>query len=198
MRESIKAPGLVQLSRRGLLTLGAAMVASAALLALLLTRLLAAGQAVNSAPAYALAGHRAPDFTISTWTWDSSPSQVIHLAALKGHPIMINFWASWCDACREEEPVLEAAWQKYQSQGVVFIGVAYEDTPQAGIAFLRQYGVTFPSGPDPNDTIAIAYGVIGVPETVFIDRHGTVVTKITGALDNGTLDRTLQALLRFR
>ncbi len=197
MKESLKALGLARLSQQhNLLTLGVASVASAALLALLLTRLLAAGQAASGAPTYPLAGHPAADFTLSTWTWDGSPSQTIHLAAFKGHPIIINFWASWCDACRAEEPVLEAAWRKYQAQGMVFIGVAFEDRQQPGTDFLRQYGVTFPSGPDPTGAIAVAYGIVGVPETIFIDRHGTVVSKINGALDERTLERTLHAMLR--
>jgi cytochrome c biogenesis protein CcmG/thiol:disulfide interchange protein DsbE len=189
-------PRLLRLTWRQLLMLVLASLALAALLALLLSRLVQASQAVRHPASYALAGQPAPDFTLSTWTWDGSPRQTIHLAAVKGHPIVINFWASWCDACRAEEPVLEAAWQKYRGQGVLFIGVAIEDQQQAGTDFLRQYGVTFPSGPDPTGTIAVAYGIIGVPETVFIDRHGLVRSKVNGALDDGTLDRTLQALLR--
>jgi cytochrome c biogenesis protein CcmG/thiol:disulfide interchange protein DsbE len=196
MDEPLPARPTPALTRHATLTAAAVSLAVAALILVLLLRLLHAGQAASGAPVYPLAGHPAPAFTINTWTWDGSPSQTVRLAALKGHPIVINFWASWCDACRAEEPLLEASWQQYQPQGVMFIGVAFEDQQPAGTEFLRQYGVTFPAGPDLTGAIAVAYGIIGVPETVFIDRHGIVVSKISGALDDGTLDRAVRALLR--
>ena len=178
-----------------MLTLGLTSLTSLALILLLLLRILAAGRAVSADPASPIVGHHAPDFAIQTWTWDGSASQTVRLAAYKGHPILINFWASWCEACKEEEPVLEAAWEKYRPQGVAFIGVAFQDHEKEGTAFLRQYHVTFPSGPDPSGTSAINYALTGTPETVFINHQGVVVKKIIGAIDDGTLDRSIQAIL---
>lgn len=185
-------PARPRLTRRSLVVASLAMVASAALLVLLLVRLLAASQLVSGVSTFQLAGHPAPDVAIRTWTWDGTPSQIVRLSAFKGHPVVINFWASWCDACREEEPVLVAAWQHYRAQSVMFLGVAFQDKQSDGTAFLRQYGVTFPSGPDLDGTAPVTYGVTGVPETVFVDARGIVLTKVQGPIDDGTLDREIQ------
>ena len=179
-------------------TLGSLVLTSvtcSALLILLLVQLQAAASGAGGNVGSPLVGHPAPDFTIKTWTWNDSTSVPVHLAAFKGHPVVVNFWASWCVACREEESFLEASWLKYQAQGVLFIGVAFEDTPQDGIAFLREYGVTFPSGPDTSGAIAISYGVTGVPETVFIDRRGVVRQKVIGALDASSLGQAMRLVL---
>ena len=77
----------------------------------------------------------------------------------------------------------------------MFLGVAVEDTKPNGVAFLQQYDVTFPSGPPINVQTPVDYGTTGVPETVFIDRQGIVQGKFQGAIDDGTLDRQIRALL---
>jgi cytochrome c biogenesis protein CcmG/thiol:disulfide interchange protein DsbE len=160
----------------------------------LLLRMIAASRQVASLPPYPLLGHPAPDFTLSLW--NGTAGQRIHLASLRGHPVVVNFWASWCDACRQEGPALVAVAHKYGPQGVVFIGVAFNDTQSAGSAFLRQYGVTFPSGSDSTGEITVAYGIPAVPETVFIDPKGIVRSHIDGAVDATTLDEQIQPLLK--
>lgn len=183
-----------QPSRRTLIGLTIASVVSGALVVLLLVRLISAGNAAGSNPVSPLAGKPAPDFTITTW--NGASVQQVRLADLKGKPVVVNFWASWCDPCREEAPVLQAAWQKYQGSGVMFVGVAMRDKQSDGTAFLKQYGVTYPSGPDTTGQITIDYGVTGPPETVFIDRHGVVVSKTIGVIDDGSLDKAIQGLLK--
>src|SRR5260221_2852324 len=184
-----------RLSRRSIVTLVVTSGLSVALLVLLLSRLLAAGRVVGAASTFQVAVPRAPDFAIQTWTWDGSPTQSVRLSAFAGRPAVVNFWASWGDACREEELVLEAAYLKYQPQGVMFFGVAYQDNEPDGRAFLHQYQVTFPSGPPVAVTTPTDYAVTGIPETVFIDRHGIAVRKVQGAIDDATLGREIQALL---
>jgi len=107
---------------------------------------------------------------------------------------MLNFWASWCNPCKHEAPLLEATWQRVQGQGVVFIGVDYEDTQTDGLSFLNTYGITYTNVVDTSGATAINYGVTGVPETVFIDRHGIIVQKVIGELSEQTLKRNLQLL----
>ena len=137
-----------------------------------------------------LVGHPAPNVTFTPWN-----GQTLQLAALKGHPVVLNFWASWCDPCRQEAPVLESAWQQHQREGVLLLGVDYHDTASAAQQFLRTYSITYPNGPDVADRISASYAVSNIPITVFIDRSGTVVRTILGQLDPATLEGAIQQLL---
>lgn len=92
-------------------------------------------------------------------------------AQLKGNPVVINFWASWCVPCQEEAPTLQAIYKQYAAKGVRVVGVDYEDTDADAQAFMRQYGVTYPSIRDPQGSLATEFGIRGVPETFFIDRN---------------------------
>ena len=91
---------------------------------------------------------------------------------------------------------MNASWQKYQAQGVQFIGVAFNDKQADGQTYLRQQQVTYPAGAPTSDTVAVDYSVTGPPETVFINREGVVVDKITGPIDDGRLDQEIQAILK--
>jgi len=164
------------------------------LLTLLASQLLTpASQATNTATS-PLLGHPAPDFTLPMLS--THPVPPLHLASLKGKPMMLNFWASWCDPCKQEAPLLENTWQRTQSQGIVFLGIDFSDTQNNGLSFLRQYGITYPNVSDTNGAVAINYGVTGVPETFFIDRQGVIVQKVIGELTEQTLQKNLQLILR--
>jgi cytochrome c biogenesis protein CcmG, thiol:disulfide interchange protein DsbE len=124
----------------------------------------------------------------------------VSLEALRGQVVVVNFWASWCAPCRAEHPDLVAAAAAYRAAGVRFVGVVYQDTPQAARRFLEELGrgqgylyVT-----DPGSRAAIDFGVFGIPETFFIDRRGTVVAKITGKSSFPLLADTLDQLLAGR
>jgi cytochrome c biogenesis protein CcmG, thiol:disulfide interchange protein DsbE len=121
----------------------------------------------------------------------------VSLEALRGQVVVVNFWASWCAPCRAEHPDLVAAAAAYRAAGVRFVGVVYQDTPQAARRFLEELGrgqgylyVT-----DPGSRAAIDFGVFGIPETFFIDRRGTVAAKITGKSSFPLLADTLDQLL---
>lgn len=105
------------------------------------------------------------------------------LASLRGQGVVINFWASWCPPCRDEAPVLEAAWQKYQDEGLVILGVDREDTPADARDFIEQFGLTYPNVRDAEDTLETPYGLTGFPETYFVDRQGRLVAHIPGPVD---------------
>src|SRR5260370_7347495 len=97
-----------RLSRRSIVTLIVTSGLSAALLVLLLSRLLAAGRVVGAVATFQLAGHPAPDFAIQTWTWDGSPTQTGRLSAFAGRPVVVNFWPSVAHAFPQDDPVTEA------------------------------------------------------------------------------------------
>ena len=184
--------------KRGLIGLGITAVVSGALVVLLVSRLIAASQATsaNISSGFKLDGHPAPDFTVSVLNAAPGQPTSIHLASLKGKAVVVNFWASWCVPCADEAPVMEQAWQTYQSKNVVFVGVVYQDTQQNALDFVQQYNVTYPVGPDPNGAISIAYGVTGVPETVFINPKGIIVSKFGGQEDQATIDASINGLLK--
>lgn len=199
---SKSGPGLnrIRWTRRSIIAFALTVLVTGALLVLLWSRVLAANQSVQTLGLSPLVGRAAPDFTVTLYDGYNRVNGVaarqVRLADLKGKPVVINFWGSWCDACRAETPLFEAAWKKYQSTGIVFIGIDYQDKPGPGVAFLRQYGITYLAGPDPADgSISIAYGVTGAPETAFISRQGIVVQKAGGAMDDRSLDQAIQQLL---
>ncbi len=118
------------------------------------------------------------------------------LEQLRGQPVVLNFWASWCfPSCYEEAPHLEAAWHTYRSRGVVFIGVDIQDRDADGKAFIDRFTLSFPNGPDLQGKVSIDYGVYGVPETFFIGKDGTIHYKHVGALDEQVLKAKIEEML---
>jgi cytochrome c biogenesis protein CcmG, thiol:disulfide interchange protein DsbE len=112
-------------------------------------------------------------------------SGTLALASLRGKPVVLNFWASWCVPCKGEAKMLEDAWQRYRSQGVVFVGIDWHDVKSDARRFLDHHGVTYPTVLDGSGSITDRYGVVGVPETYFIDRRGRLVGEhIVGTVVN--------------
>ena len=121
----------------------------------------------------------APDFTFTTFE-----GETISLADLRGKGVVLNFWASWCDPCREEADLLESAWRRERENGIVFIGLDYLDQEPAAKAYLEEFNVTYPNGPDLQSQAARRYGIKGVPETYFIDPDGRIVQAVIGPVTN--------------
>ena len=115
---------------------------------------------------------------------------------LRGKVVFLNFWASWCPPCRAEARTLEAAWQKYKDQGVVFVGVNIQDQEPDARGFLEEFGITYPNGMDRGSKIAIDYGVWGLPETFIIDGEGRITYKHVGGLGWQTITTKLDDALR--
>ena len=125
----------------------------------------------------------------------------VTLERFRGHPIVLNFWASWCPPCRAEMPALEAAYRKYQARGVVVIGIdGATDTWSASRAFLAARGVTYPVARDERGQVAQAYHVTGLPTTFFIRADGRVAgVALTGGFTGRDgaeeLTKQIEALL---
>jgi cytochrome c biogenesis protein CcmG/thiol:disulfide interchange protein DsbE len=120
----------------------------------------------------------------------------VSLASLRGQVVVVNFWASWCPPCREEHDSLEAAWSRYRDQGLVLVGVSYQDRASSALAFRDELGGDWPLVEDPGSRTALAYGVTGPPETFVIDRDGRVALKFYGPVDYGRLTDAVSPLLR--
>lgn len=119
-------------------------------------------------------------------------------AALDGKVVVVNFFASWCIPCREEQPDLSAAANAFAERDVVIVEIAYQDEADTALAFLDEFGRSEAAVylADPGGRTAIAYGVFGIPETFFVAADGTVVGKAIGATDALTLGTTIDAVLR--
>jgi cytochrome c biogenesis protein CcmG/thiol:disulfide interchange protein DsbE len=147
---------------RRLLVFGGALVVLLALLALLAGGLRRAGGGPEI-------GQPAPDFTLQLYGGGE-----LTLSDLRGKVVLINFWASWCDPCRDEAPALERMWREYKDRGVVFIGVDYVDVESSARDYMAEFDITYPNGLDKGQRISRAYHIRGVPETFFIDKNGNI------------------------
>lgn len=114
------------------------------------------------------------------------------LDELKGTPVVVNLWASWCEPCRREMPMLGEAARAHAE--VQFLGVNILDSRQGAADFIREYGVPFPSIFDPSGAIRTDLASFGVPVTVFFASDGTLVAKVDGELGQDTLDEHLAAI----
>jgi|GEM_PF-371583 len=118
---------------------------------------------------FKLLGQAAPAFSIPTLEGGQ-----LGLEALRGRPVVINFWSSWCAPCAEEAPALEKSYQKW-GQKVAFVGVVFEDSEANARNFLRRHPASYPQLFSPVSTMAIDYAVTGVPETYFLDEQGKII-----------------------
>ncbi len=136
--------------------------------------------------------HPAPAFDLERL----DTSGRIRLADLRGTVVVVNFFASWCVPCKEEAPALVRVWERYRTSDVVFVGVVYQDTPEAAKAFHERMGQTWPIGIDEAGRTSIGFGVFGIPETYFIDKDGVIRGRHIGAIDEATLANGIETLRR--
>ncbi len=116
----------------------------------------------------------------------------IDLDELRGNGVVINFWASWCTPCRDEAELLEQTWRREKENGIVFLGLDYLDQEPAALAYLAEFDITYPNGPDLRSQAARRYRIQGVPETFFISPEGRIVETIVGPIAS---QQELDALL---
>jgi cytochrome c biogenesis protein CcmG/thiol:disulfide interchange protein DsbE len=163
---------------------GVALVVVVAVVAVVATR--PAYQATTAVSP--VVGHQAPPITGVTLT-----GKPFSLASYRGRWVVLNFFASWCIPCQEEEPNLVAFdyQQQHRSDGAALVGVVFEDTAGAARDFQRAEGATWPTLADTNTQIALDYGVTSPPETFLITPTGLVADHIVGAVTEPYLDRQL-------
>ena len=132
----------------------------------------------------------APDFTLTTFK-----GTTISLEDLRGKPVVINFWASWCPPCRIEAPLIERTWRAYKKRGLIFLGVNIQDRKEDALNYIREFAVTYPNGPDPTGEISIDYGVSGLPVTFFVSRDGEIVRRWVGAIERSVLISSIEEIM---
>ena len=113
------------------------------------------------------------------------------LASYRGKPVVLNFWASWCDPCRLEAPLLEQAQRRLASHGGTVLGVTYRDASPDSEAFVHRFDLTYPSLRDVDGKLAQAYGTRALPETFVIDGTGRVAAIQRGMVDRQFLNSAL-------
>ena len=132
----------------------------------------------------------APDFSLSLF--DGSD---FRFSAQQGKAVVINFFASWCVSCGKEAPALEKVAQEYATQPVVFVAIAVDDTEKKAKEFVKKMGLTIPAGLDRTGEIRDAFGLYGMPTTVFIDKTGRVNYFHAGVVSDELLKSEINKLL---
>jgi len=140
----------------------------------------ASGQAARPAPV------AAPDFSLPLLGDDSG--QQVALSRYRGQPLILNFFASWCDPCKTETPLL-ARFYRAQQGKVALVGLDENDTVGNATSFTRADGVSYPVGWDPHFTVASAYGVSALPQTFFLNARHQIVDRIFGPVTLASLHK---------
>jgi cytochrome c biogenesis protein CcmG/thiol:disulfide interchange protein DsbE len=182
------APTAVPFPARGVRARAPLPVVAAVVAALLAVAVVVATRGGDGASS-SLAGSVAPAFALDDVR---SPGMPVTLGA-PGKPVVLNFFASWCVPCRDELPLLERA-SRVSGDDVSFVGVDVNDSRKGATAMLDEAGVTFPTGYDPDRSVATRYRLRGMPTTVFVDARGRVAEVAHGRLTAADLDRRLARL----
>jgi thiol-disulfide isomerase/thioredoxin len=146
------------------------------------------GTTMNGAIPAPHAGFMAPDFSLR-----SSLNETITLSELRGQPILINIWASWCSPCRAEMPAMEHVYQEYKDQGFIILAVnaTNQDDSDKALAFAQEYGLSFPILFDTDGGVSQKYRVRALPTSFFVDQQGIIQEVVVGG-------PMAEALLRIR
>ena len=141
-------------------------------------------------PGILMVGQAAPHFS----ALNAANSKPIALAQFKGHPVVINFWGTFCAPCRSETPLLQRAYTAHSAVGLVILGIDQAEPTDSVVQYGKDYGLTYPLIPDATLAINKAYGVTALPVTYFVDAQGIIRFAMNGVLTPDTLARGLQAI----
>ena len=120
------------------------------------------------------------------------------LADYRGHVVVLNFWASWCDPCRAESPLLQRWHERLDKHGATVLGVDVQDVSGDARDFVDKYGLTYPMLRDGPGDIRDEYGILGLPETFVVDRHGRIAAVARGPVDEQFMREQVAPLLKER
>lgn len=132
----------------------------------------------------------APGFTVAAL---GHPGERIALSEYAGRPLIVNFWASWCEPCQRETPLL-AHWYAQQHEHVIVVGLDVNDTAANALRFAHAKGVSYPLGFDPNATTAGTFSVIALPQTFFLNAQHRIVDRVFGAVTQADLSKGVRLM----
>ena len=121
--------------------------------------------------------------------------RTVSITDYRGQVVVVNYWATWCGPCRKEQPALDAVAERFAGRGVAFIGVNHRDDPARARAYLKEFGVPYPSLSDPSGQGAITFGFLGLPDTYVADASGQLRYRIYGVVTRHELAPLLRKLL---
>jgi cytochrome c biogenesis protein CcmG/thiol:disulfide interchange protein DsbE len=122
----------------------------------------------------------------------------VALKELRGTPVVLNFWASWCIPCRQEAPTLERGWRRARTRGVLFLGLNMQDLTDDARAFIREFDNSYLNVRDQSNGVARDWGVTGIPETFFITARGRIVGHVIGVVSAEQLREGIESARRGR
>ena len=120
----------------------------------------------------------APDFTLPR-----PDGKKISLKDYRGKVVFLNFWATWCESCRDEMPSMERLYGEFKGKGLEIVGVNVKDKREVALTFVKKLNVTYPLMMDPEGEVGLLYGAFGMPATYLIDRKGVVLARLWGPAD---------------
>lgn len=137
-----------------------------------------------------LFGEPAPEIDLQTLDGER-----VTLSSLRGRPVLINFWATWCGPCREEFPLMVEAYARHADEGLEIVGISHDDTVEGAREFAADQGATWILLDDPDDVAWNDYRGVGMPTSFFIDREGIVRAFSLGAFSEEGLQAQLARIL---
>jgi thiol-disulfide isomerase/thioredoxin len=152
-------------------------------------------------PSHPLVGKAAPEFSLATLDTEGGATTLqgagtgtgrIVLSELRGKPVLLDFWATWCGPCQAESPILDGVARRMKDRGLVVVGVDTNDSPLAARNWVRQHGISYPIVSDEDGTLSRSYGVANLPTLVLLAKDGTVKAVRVGLTDAGELEQLVQ------
>jgi len=139
----------------------------------------------------ATAGSQAPDFQLL-----NLDGQPVSLSNLRGKPVLVNFWATWCPPCRAEMPFIQEIFREWSDAGLVILAIDIGENPSTVKGFMESYGFSFPVLLDTSRDVALKYNVRGIPTTFFIDKNGIIkVVKVGAFPSKAAIEKSLGKII---